>query len=76
MDLSGIDWVIVGGENGRKARPMLENWVLDIKSQCAEQSVPFFFEQWSGFNKHQSGNLLQGKVCQEYPDILKKEFLL
>ena len=75
MDLSSIDWVIVGGESGTKARPMHEEWVLDIKKQCADQNVPFFFEQWSGFNKHNSGNLLQGQVCQEYPNILKPDTL-
>jgi protein gp37 len=75
LDLSGIDWVIVGGESGRYARPMPEEWVLDIREQCKAQKVPFFFEQWSGFNKHNRGNLLQGQVCQEYPAMLKPDTL-
>lgn len=75
MDLLAIDWVIVGGKSGTCARPMPEEWVLVIKEQCVKQSVSFFFEQWSGFNKHNSGNLLQGQVCQKYPTILKPDAL-
>ncbi len=46
LDLSGIDWVIVGGESGFKARPMKKEWVLNIKNQCDQQGIPFFFKQW------------------------------
>lgn len=68
--LSGIDWVIVGGESGPKARPMNPEWVMDIRDMCIIQHVPFFFKQWGGFNKHKNGNLLEGKTYQEYPEDL------
>jgi protein gp37 len=45
-DLSNIDWVIVGGESGHKARPMFQDWVMEIKSACKIYQVPFFFKQW------------------------------
>ena len=51
MNLSGIDWVIVGGESGPGARPMREDWVEDIKNQCITAGIPFFFKQWGGKNK-------------------------
>lgn len=75
MDLSGIDWVIVGGETGSAARPMQEEWVLDIKNQCAEQNVPFFFEQWGGGGPNQYEHLLKGQAYQEYPEALKSDTL-
>jgi protein gp37 len=68
LNLNGIDWVIVGGESGPGARPMLEEWVIDIRDQCIEKSVAFFFKQWGGFNKKKNGRLLQGKKWDEYPD--------
>lgn len=67
LDLSGIDWVIVGGESGPGARPLLESWVIDIKKMCQNQNVPFFFKQWGGINKKKNGRLLQGKVWSEMP---------
>ena len=74
IDLTGIDWVIVGGESGSKARPMKEEWVLNIKNQCKEQNVAFFFKQWGTWgvdgikrNKKVNGRLLKGKVFEEYP---------
>ncbi|HMU15659.1 MAG TPA: phage Gp37/Gp68 family protein, partial [Flavobacteriales bacterium] len=57
MDLRGIDWVIVGGESGRKPRPMQEAWVLDIKRQCELFGVDFFFKQWGGTNKKKAGRV-------------------
>ena len=48
LDLRRIDWVIVGGESGRKPRPMKEEWVLDIQRQCEEMEIDFFFKQWGG----------------------------
>ena len=51
MNVKNIDWVIVGGESGRKARLMRTFWVLDIKEQCRDQEVAFFFKQWGGTNK-------------------------
>lgn len=67
LNLSNVDWVIVGGESGPKARPISEAWVLDIKNQCQIANVPFFFKQWGGKNKKKAGKLLQGKVYCELP---------
>lgn len=68
MNLSGIDWVIVGGESGRTPRPMKKEWVEDIQNQCEEADVSFFFKQWGGTNKKKSGNLLNGKQYLEIPE--------
>ena len=67
LDLSGINWVIVGGESGPGARPMLREWVLDIRNQCRKAGVPFFFKQWGGRNKKKAGRLLEGKIWNEMP---------
>lgn len=67
LDLSGIHWVIVGGESGHNPRPMEEKWVLDIQQQCKKQGVSFFFKQWGGKNKKKAGRLLQGKEYNEMP---------
>lgn len=68
LDLSGIDWAIVGGESGPKARPIEEEWVLSIKRQCRAQKVPFFFKQWGGVMKKRNGRTLQGKTWSEMPE--------
>ena len=70
MNLQGIDWVIVGGESGRTPRPIKEEWVLDIKEQCVEQSVAFYFKQWGGTNKKKAGKILGGKVYNEMPALM------
>lgn len=67
LNLFNIDWVIVGGESGPKARPMKKEWVIDIKEQCNRANVPFFFKQWGGMNKKANGRLLDGKLYDEYP---------
>lgn len=67
LDLSGIHWVIVGGESGIGARPLEESWVLRIQAQCKEQDVPFFFKQWGGIKKKLRGNLLGGQQYLEFP---------
>ena len=69
MDLHGIDWVIVGGESGRKPRPMHEAWVLDIKRQCEVFGVDFFFKQWGGTNKKKAGRVLEGRTWDAMPEI-------
>jgi protein gp37 len=69
MNLTNIDWVIVGGESGRKARPMKENWVLDIQRQCINAGVAFFFKQWGGVNKKKTGRELGGRTYDEMPAI-------
>jgi protein gp37 len=67
IDLSGIAWVIVGGESGPGARPMKEEWVVSIRRQCREQRVPFFFKQWGGVRKAKQGRLLNNRTYDEYP---------
>lgn len=67
LDLSGIDWVIVGGESGPGARLMDEKWVLDIRDRCVAERVPFFFKQWGGRNKKAAGRILQGQKWDEMP---------
>lgn len=74
MDLSGINWIIVGGESGMQARPMQESWVLNIKKQAEKIGAAFFFKQWGTWgqdgikrNKRANGKLLQGKIFQQMP---------
>jgi protein gp37 len=67
LNLVNIDWVIVGGESGPKARPIKSDWILEIKEQCREEGVPFFFKQWGGKNKKKNGRLLEGKTWDELP---------
>ena len=69
LDLKGIDWVIVGGESGPRARPMREEWVLDIRDQCLRQGVRFFFKQWGGVNKKKAGRVLEGRTWDEMPAL-------
>lgn len=70
LNLEKIHWVIVGGESGRKARPMKEFWVWDIRQQCADQGVAFFFKQWGGINKKKTGRELGGRTYDEMPMVL------
>jgi protein gp37 len=67
LDLRGIDWVIVGGESGPRARPMNSEWAIDIRDQCRKAGVPFFFKQWGGKNKKKAGRLLDGRTWNEMP---------
>ena len=67
LNLQGIDWAIVGGESGPKARPVQESWILDIRDQCQRAGVAFFFKQWGGKNKKKSGRLLEGRTWDEIP---------
>jgi len=67
LDLTGIDWVIVGGESGAGARPMNPEWVRDLRDQCQEQGVAFFFKQWGGVQKSKHGRELDGRTWDEYP---------
>lgn len=67
LNLKNIDWVIVGGESGRKPRPMNTEWVLEIKTQCRVFKVAFFFKQWGGTNKKKTGRLLKGRTYSEMP---------
>ena len=67
LDLSGIHWVIVGGESGPRARPLNSEWVMDIKAKCQESDIPFFFKQWGGKNKKKNGRLLEGRLWDQMP---------
>lgn len=74
LDLSGIHWVIVGGESGHKARPMKPEWAVRVKKQCIEQDVDFFFKQWGTWgedgqrrSKKKNGRELQGKIWSAIP---------
>lgn len=67
LRLQNIDWVIVGGESGRKPRPMQEWWVWDILQQCREQEAAFFFKQWGGINKKRAGRQLGGHTFNDMP---------
>jgi protein gp37 len=68
LNLENIHWAIVGGESGHKARPMDEDWVLDIHEQCKKAGVSFFFKQWGGKNKKAAGRLLNGRTYDEMPE--------
>lgn len=74
LNLDGIDWIIVGGESGPQARPMKEEWVINIKNQVETAGKAFFFKQWGTWgsdgikrDKHKNGKILQGAVCQSMP---------
>jgi protein gp37 len=81
LDLRDIHWVIVGGESGIKARPMSSAWPMNIKKQCEQQEVAFFFKQWGTWgadgvrrNKKINGRELDGRVYNEYPELIKEYF--
>ena len=67
LELTGIDWVIVGGESGPGARPMKPEWVTSIRDQCKEADVAFFFKQWGGVRKSLNGRRLEGRTYDEFP---------
>ncbi len=72
LDLTEIDWVIVGGESGPKARPIKPSWVRNIRKQCREQNVAFFFKQWGGVNKKKNGRILDGQTWDEMPSKMSE----
>jgi len=67
VNLRGISWVIVGGESGPGARPMKKSWVLDLRDQCKRAGIPFFFKQWGGVRKAETGRHLNGRTYDEFP---------
>ena len=67
LELSGIDWAIVGGESGPGARIMKAEWASDIQRQCQQAAVPFFFKQWGGVHKKKAGRLLNGRLYDGMP---------
>jgi len=73
LDLDGIDWVIVGGESGPKARRMDPAWVASIRDQCRRAGVAFFFKQWGGVFKGRAGRQLDGRTWDEMPAACRQE---
>jgi protein gp37 len=67
LNLRGIDWAIVGGESGPGARPLDPDWVIEIRDQCENASVPFFFKQWGGVHKKKYGRTLEGRTWDQMP---------
>jgi len=83
INLENIDWVIVGGESGNRARPMEKEWVLNIKQQCETEEIAFFFKQWGTYGedkvkrkKKLNGKELDGKIWQQYPKIIEQQFAM
>jgi protein gp37 len=72
LPLENIQWVIVGGESGPGARPIDEDWVLEIQRQCRAAGIAFFFKQWGGLKKAKNGRALQGRFYNEIPRLLPK----
>ena len=69
LKLNKIDWVIVGGESGRRPRPMKSEWVYEIFEKCEKANVKFFFKQWGGTNKKKTGRLLNGRTYDDMPEV-------
>jgi protein gp37 len=69
LDLRCIDWVIVGGESGPRARPMQPEWVSGLRDQCEAAGVAFFFKQWGGWNKKKTGRVLEGRTWDQMPVV-------
>ncbi|MBI1774401.1 MAG: phage Gp37/Gp68 family protein [Proteobacteria bacterium] len=75
VDLRGIDWAIVGGESGPHARPMAQEWAIEIRDQCQAANVAFFFKQWGGIRPKSGGRLLCGREWNQYPSGSKVQNL-
>lgn len=67
IDLEGIHWVIVEGESGPRARPMLVEWAREVRDQCKAAKVPFFFKQWGGLRPKSGGRSLDGREWSQWP---------
>jgi protein gp37 len=67
LDLTGIDWVIVGGESGPSFRSMHADWAIDLRDRCMSSDIPFFFKQWGGRTPKSGGRLLDGRTWDEFP---------
>jgi len=75
INLTGIDWLIVGGESGAGCRPLNKQWIIELRDKAKDNQVPFFFKQWGGFHHNQAGSLLEGKEYKEFPnyvDVIKE----
>ena len=75
INLDGIDWVVVGGESGAGSRPCHADWVRNIRNQCDEKEVSFFFKQWCGRLKKQNGRKLDGRTYDDYPQRISLELV-
>ena len=73
IDLTGISWVIVGGESGPGARPICAEWVRSVQTQCQTSGVAFFFKQWGGVRKSLNGRTLDGRTFSEFPKVPQVE---
>lgn len=83
INLNNIDWVIVGGESGNRARPMEKEWVVNIKQQCESEGVAFFFKQWGTWgadkvkrNKKLNGKEIDGKIWQQFPEVIEQQYVV
>ena len=72
LDLAGIDWVIVGGESGPGARPMKPEWAREVRDQCQDTGVAFFFKQWGGFRPKSGGRKLDDRDWSQFPEIVAR----
>jgi len=75
LNLDGLGWVIVGGESGPGARPMMREWVVSMRDQCRRAKVPFFFKQWGGVRKSSAGRKLDGRTYDEFPQRVSNPVL-
>lgn len=76
LDLSGVSWVIVGGESGPKARPISPDWVREVRDQCVVQGVAFFFKQWGGIRPKSGGRQLDGREWSQFPTIIDSAMIV
>lgn len=71
LDLTDIDWLVIGGESGKNARPMEEEWIVNLRDQCIDQNVMFTFKQWGGEKRKENGSLLQGQYHHDLPEVMR-----
>lgn len=76
LDLDDIEWVIVGGESGNNFRLCEADWIREIRDQCTNAQVPFFFKQWGGITAKSNGRQLDGKIWNELPNSKSKELIM
>jgi protein gp37 len=76
LDLTGIDWLIAGGESGPKHRPVREEWILDLQRQCKPAGTAFFFKQWGGIRSKTGGRKLRGREWSQMPTPKARKLLL
>lgn len=69
LDLTGMDWVYVGGESGPRPRPMETGWVRDVRDRCTSAGIPFLFKQWGGRTRNAGGRVLDGRTWDEMPEL-------